>query len=73
MVLFLIGDKRKTTDTETKHKHFKKALSEFTPAALNDVNLQAPGEFTKKDVGGLKEVWTILEETFKWPSQVYLI
>ncbi|XP_064639105.1 peroxisomal ATPase PEX1-like [Lineus longissimus] len=48
---------------------FEASLEDFTPSALHHVSLQVAGNLGWEDVGGLKNIKGILEETFLLPAK----
>lgn len=49
---------------------FQKALKDFTPLALRNVNLHKPKDVGWDRVGGLKDVKQILMDTIMLPAKV---
>lgn len=49
---------------------FQKALKDFTPLALRNVNLHKPEDVGWDRVGGLKDVKQILMDTIMLPAKV---
>lgn len=58
----------KLLDLEVTMNHFREALKEVEPSALREVFVEVPN-VSWKDVGGLDEVKTLLQETVQWPLQ----
>lgn len=49
---------------------FQKALKDFTPLALRNVNLHKPKDIGWDRIGGLKDVKQILVDTIMLPAKV---
>ena len=49
---------------------FQKALKDFTPLALRNVNLHKPKDIGWDRIGGLKDVKQILMDTIMLPAKV---
>lgn len=50
---------------------FQKALKDFTPLALRNVNLHKPEDIGWDRIGGLKDVKQILMDTIMLPAKVH--
>ncbi|XP_042328601.1 peroxisome biogenesis factor 1 isoform X2 [Sceloporus undulatus] len=59
----------KKDDLILSTKDFQKALQDFTPASLRNINLHKPQDFGWDRIGGLKEIQQVLTDTIQLPAK----